>query len=236
MILAYPIVCRGLHIVSILDELQSLLSPDEELGTKLMQFQSLAQLPGESVSQFAIRITAKGRDAHPTLEGPHLQAYLVPQFILGLRDTQLKNMIRLLGPDSIQKAVTLVKRSSEGETNPIVSAVTTKEQPQLACQLCTNFGHTAQQCRKYKVAQRRANPNGFNATYPKPQQQYQQRNMQYQPQPNYWNNQSNMRFPQQFNSQRQTPNRFTNFNSGNRFNPNFTNGFNRQPKNGQGHY
>ena len=227
--LAYPIVSRGSHIMWILDELQSLLSPDEELSTKLTQFQSLAQLPGESVSQFAIRVTAKGRDVHPTLEGPHLQAYLVPQFISGLRDAQLKNMIRLLGPESIQKAVALVKRSSEGETNPIVSVVEAKEKPKLVCQLCTNLGHTAQQCRKFKVAQRKANPKGFNATYPRPPQQYQQ-NIQRQPQPNYWRNPSNMRFPQQFNS------RFANFNSSNKFNPNFNNEYNRQPKNGYGRY
>ena len=123
-----------------------------------MQFQSLAQLPSEPVNQFTIHITANGCNVHPTLEGPHLQAYLVPQFISGLRDTQFKNLIRLLGPDSIQKAVALVKCSSEGEINPIVPVVETKKQPKIVCQLCTNFGHTAQWCRKYKVAQCRVNP------------------------------------------------------------------------------
>ena len=164
--IAHPIVSKGENIRHILNELQSLFSPEEEMSTKLTNFQSLKQLPGESINQYAIRIADKGRQAYPNLPDESLQAYLVMQFISGLQDINLKSTIRMLGPQSLQQAITLVKRSQPNDMSQISISMTTipNKQQHLICQLCNRHGHGAIACRKYNIAQKKANPNGFTTT------------------------------------------------------------------------
>ena len=165
--IAHPIVSKGENIRHILDELQSLFSPEEEMSTKLTNFQSLKQLPGESITQYAIRIADKGRQAYPNLPDESLQAYLVMQFISGLQDANLKSTIRMMGPQSLQQAITLVKRSQPNDMSQISVSMTTipNKQQHLICQLCNRHGHGAIACRKYNIAQKKANPNGFTTTH-----------------------------------------------------------------------
>ena len=102
--IAHPIVQSGSDIKVILDDLQTMFSPEEEIGTKLSTFHSLKQSPGEAVNLFEA-----GLAAHPTLSSDQLQDYLVTQFIAGLLDSNLKSTLRLLSPQTLQQAVTLVQ-------------------------------------------------------------------------------------------------------------------------------
>lgn len=168
--IAHPVVSEGSSIEQILDELQSLFSPEDEIATKLTTFQNLKQIPGESINQYGLRIADKGYLAHPNLAPKVLQAYLVAQFVSGLIDSNLKNTIRLLGPNSLQQAILLVKRTQIADSSPIsISTVAVEPvQPQstsITCQLCQMGNHIASQCRKFNVQQRKANPNGFTSTY-----------------------------------------------------------------------
>ena len=64
--------------------------------------------------------------------------------------------------------VTLVKRSqnSDSTTAEVNSLSTEKPTSNQTCQLCNNVGHVASNCKKFHITQRKANPNGFQATYP----------------------------------------------------------------------
>ena len=161
-----PIVSRGQSLQQILDEMQVLFSPEEELGTKLAAFQALYQLPGENIQRFAVRVTELGHEAHPDLNERSIQGYLVAQLLKGLQNTALKETIRLLGPQTLHQAVQLVKRAQTGQIHTTIAQI--RSESEIICQLCKICGHTAQTCRKFQVSQRKANPNGFQRTYPQP--------------------------------------------------------------------
>ena len=171
--IAHPIVQRGSNITDILDELQSIFSPEDVLSTKLSAFQNLKQAPGESIILFALRVTESGHAAHPALTTSQIQDYLVAQFITGLLDSNLKSILRLLGPQSLQQAITLVKRSQAPDSD--VSVVNTlsadRATPDQACQLCNTVGHVVVNFKKFNVTQRKANPKGFQSTFSAPRQQ-----------------------------------------------------------------
>ena len=137
--IAHPIVQWGSNITDILDELQSIFF------------------------LFALQVTESGHMAHPALTTSQIQDYFVAQFITGLLDLNLKSILRLLGPQSLQQAVALVKQSQASDSNVLVVNTLSADQatPDQACQLCNTVIHVAVDCKKFNVAQRKANPNGF---------------------------------------------------------------------------
>ena len=167
--IAEPIVNSTQSIDSILDKLQTLFSPEDEFTTKVTNFQTLKQLPGEAASQFAVRVLQKGREVHITLSDTDLEAHLVTQFIKGLQTATLRDNLQLLGPKTLKEAIAIVKRSQDEvlptSSDAHVSAVTTQHQS-VICQLCSLSGHTAATCRRFSINLRKANPNGFQRTFP----------------------------------------------------------------------
>jgi hypothetical protein len=190
--IAHNIVHSGYDMSDILNELQNTFNPEDELTTQLATFQQLKQRPGENVSQFAIRITDMGQQIYADLPNSTLQSYLVMQFISGLLDEQLKTTIRLFAPDTLQKAVLLVRRTQPSQNRSVsVAATIVPTTSKNTCQLCQSPTHKAPACSKFKIGQKKANPNGFLSTFTTPQQYTQPQPVQsFQPnqfQPNYDN-------------------------------------------------
>jgi hypothetical protein len=203
--IAHSIVHSGYNMAEILTEMQNTFNPVDELTTQLATFQQLRQRPGENISQFAIRITELGQLIYADLPNSTLQSYLVMQFISGLLDENLKTTIRLFGPETLQKAVLLVRRTQPAQ-NDSVSVATTNVPPanMTTCQLCQSTAHKAPACPKFKIGQKKANPNGFTSTFtaqqplsqPQPVQQSFQPNL-YRPNQYQSNYDNRMQFRQQ---------------------------------------
>jgi len=91
--------------------------------------------------------------------------------VAGLLNSNLRGTLKLFAPQNLQQAVTLVKRSAHTEssitsTNSVNAISEHQIKPKESCQACNSIGHTALQCRKFRIVLRKANPNGFQATYP----------------------------------------------------------------------
>jgi hypothetical protein len=154
---AYPLVESGQSMVEILNQLQTLFSPDDEMGTKLNRFHELTQFPGETISQFALRITEFGHLAHPSLNDSQITDLLVNQFVKGLLDTSVKSTLRLLAPKTLAEAVVLVKRSQGSESvnqSAQIAAVKSQVSESIICQLCNaNHGSMgAKSCTQYNIS------------------------------------------------------------------------------------
>jgi hypothetical protein len=214
--IAHPVVEKGTSLPAILCELQTLFNPVDEIGTRLSKFQDTVQLPGQGVSQYALKITELGRLAHPCANEDHLQDILVNQFVAGLQDSSIKGTLRLLAPKTLHEAVALVKRTigaepmSESTAKIAALKVGPKTEPILRpnCPLCRQTTHSdAFQCPNFKVVPAGSNDNhrtnNNNDFQQRSNYQYQRNgNFQQRPYQEYYQRNSNFQ------------------NNGNRFNPN----------------